>query len=678
MTDIDDREETATAELVPRPAGTEIDLGEARPTREPIAIDYTRTDGKRRPIIADHWRGWHNIRSTISHHAEYKFYQGRFHGARLHLYVPQTAFWAAVGVFRLVIWQIEWWWFLEQHHLRSLAVAQGDAKQHMRLHAECKRTRKVRGIVLLAELVFLVIAGLSMVAFAPWWGWAALGAVAVPVLARLGHPDDKPIVRKAEVPSQVQKPTPEIITAALGALGIALINQAIRDGQGIHFVTDVHRDGEGWRADIDLPHGVTVHMILQKRSELASALRRPLSAVWPEAVPAEHEARMILWIGYHDISKVKPKPWPLLKTGTANLFEPIPFGTDPRGRPIQVSMFEVNHLIGSAPGQGKTTILRELGCAAALDPDADLWVHEHSGKGDLESLAKVSHRYVSGIDDESIAYAAKSLHLLRGELERRSDQFKKLPREARPHGKLTRELAAERRLKLRLLVAIFDEVHNLFGHPKYGDQAKQDAMDVARLGRAYGIIIILATQRPDKDSLPTTLRSVMTSRFCLKVMDQDTNDMILGTGAYKLGYNAMLFRTGTDAGLGWMRGETEGQIVRTYWLDLLDTEKVIGRARAARERAGTLSGYALGDTEGTGRLDVRADVLACFAGEPGLWWQQLAERLASRFPDRWADVTAEAVSAECRARGVPSVDVKIDRRSLKGCRRADLERAPGQ
>ena len=76
------------------------------------------------------------------------------------------------------------------------------------------------------------------------------------------------------------------------------------------------------------------------------------------------------------------------------MFAAIPFGTDPRGRPVDVPLFEVNWLIGAAPGQGKTTAVRVLACGAALDPMCDLWVHEHAGKGDLEPLAQVCHRYV--------------------------------------------------------------------------------------------------------------------------------------------------------------------------------------------------------------------------------------------------------------------------------------------
>ena len=58
-----------------------------------------------------------------------------------------------------------------------------------------------------------------------------------------------------------------------------------------------------------------------------------------------------------------------------------------------------------------------LACAAALDPLVELWMHELKGTGDLDPFEQVCHRFVSGIDDESIGYAAESLKLLRAEIE---------------------------------------------------------------------------------------------------------------------------------------------------------------------------------------------------------------------------------------------------------------------
>ena len=266
--------------------------------------------------------------------------------------------------------------------------------------------------------------------------------------------------------------------------------------------------------------------------------------------------------------------------------------------------------------------------------------------------------------------------MLKRELGRRQKIFKKLPREARPEGKLTRELAADRSLRLRPILATFDEFQVAIQHPKHGAQIATDLAHVMRIGRAYGIMIILATQRPDKDSIPTSITGVVAIRFCLKVPDQVGNDLILGTGSYKSGFNAVVFRHAVDAGLGWLRGTGDPQAVRTYYLDLPASAKIAARARAARQAAGVLSGYALGEDGGQEVRDVLADVLSAFrATEAGLHWQAIADRLAERHPGRWADVTGDALSAQCRDLGVPSVSVKASGAVLRGCRRADVESA---
>jgi S-DNA-T family DNA segregation ATPase FtsK/SpoIIIE len=447
-----------------------------------------------------------------------------------------------------------------------------------------------------------------------------------------------------------------------------------KDGraQGIRFISDVMRDGPGWSCHLDLPHGVSASDILAKREALASGLRRPLSATWPAGVPQEHPGRLDLWVGMHDISKQKPLAGPLVKARQTDLFDVIPFGTDPRLRPVKVPMFEVNWLIGSSPGQGKTGSVRVLGCAAALDPLADIWIHELAGKGDLGPLGKVCHRYVSGLDDESIAYAGESARLLRNETERRSAMLKKLKGTgAMPDGKVTRELAAKH-TELRPLVAIFDEVQNLLTDKQHGDQAAEDLAYVIRVGRALGIIAVLSTQRPEAKIIPTAITGLIVSRFCLMVPDQPANDLVLGTTSYRRGYDATVFRPKVDAGLGWLKGGEEGvpQICRTYYLNIPGTEKIAARARDMRERAGVLTGYALGEVEAAEARDVLADVLAVIGDAPGIHWDTLAER----WPGRYADLSGDAISAQLRTQGVPSVMVSVNGEKARGCRRVAVER----
>ena len=138
------------------------------------------------------------------------------------------------------------------------------------------------------------------------------------------------------------------------------INKAITAGTFPPLPSPVREDGPGWRAEVDLPYGVTATQVIERREQLASGLRRPLGAVWPEPVTSEHAGRLELWVGRADVSKAKPAPWPWLRTGGGDIFAPFPFGTDPRGRRADGHMIEHNWLIGSMPGQGKTSAVRVL------------------------------------------------------------------------------------------------------------------------------------------------------------------------------------------------------------------------------------------------------------------------------------------------------------------------------
>ena len=117
--------------------------------------------------------------------------------------------------------------------------------------------------------------------------------------------------------------------------------------------------------------------------------------------------------------------------------------------------------------------------------------------------------------------------------------------------------------------------------------------------------------------------------------------------------------------------------VRTYLADGQDAERILTAARALRERAGTLTGMAAGLGAATAARDVLGDVLSVFGADPGLQWAVLAERLAGRFPDRWADATAESVSAQCRGARRPLRGREDGGRSAKGCRRDAVQAATG-
>jgi S-DNA-T family DNA segregation ATPase FtsK/SpoIIIE len=656
-------------------AQTEAKLAESP---GPAYTEVTAAAGQRKPVIPEHWRTRESIRRHAGHLAARHGHAAAYHGIRAPRYLTLTVVWAVAGVFRTTGRLLAWWHVPDMHLLESQAARDGQVHEHLRLHKAGKETRKARGLILAVGIV-VVLAGLAaLVDYGRWWAWAFLALVMVPALARAGRPAGKPILTPAVLPAAVLAPSQDVITRALAALGIPGIDRWLKDGRELVFAAPVREDGPGWRAEVDLPYGVTATQVIERREQLASGLRRPLGAVWPEPVTHEHAGRLELWVGRTDAAKARQAPWPLLRSGEADIFAAVPFGTDVRGRVVKVPFAYHNWLIGSIPRQGKTASVRVLTCGVALDPLAEQWIHELKGSGDLDPLEKICHRYCSGVDDASIGYAAESLVKLRREVEQRTERLKALPRELCPDKRVTRQIAARRGLRLRPIVCTIDEAQNLFSHPVHGKQAGTDAEFIIKIGPAFGVILILATQRPDKASLPTGVSGNVSLRFCLKVMGQLENDMILGTSAYKNGIRATTFRPEIDAGIGYLLGAGPApQVVRAFYLDMPATERIAARARQLREAAGTLSGVALGLDDADAARDVLADLAAVFGADAGLHWAEAAARLAQRFPDRWAGASADGVSAECRARGVASVNIKAAGQVARGCRAADVDAAAG-
>lgn len=657
----------------PQPAAADTGRGESPGAGQ---AGLPAADAQRKAVIPERWRSWESARQHVRLAAARQAHRAAYHGVRSHVYFGKSLFYAVRGVFVTGRRVIAWWHVPGTTALEHQAAADGLLNDHLRLHKQGRETRKARGIILAVTALAVLVAADVMARVAPWWAWGILAAAAFVTLARAGRPEGKRIAAPAEIPAQVQPPTQDVIIRALGSIGIAEISKAVAAGAFPPLPSPVREDGPGWRAEIDLPFGVTATQVIDRREQLASGLRRPLGAVWPEPVSHEHAGRLELWVGRADISRGRPPAWPLLRAGQADVFGELPFGADVRGRTVKVPMAYHNWLIGSIPRQGKTAAVRLLACGAALDPLAELWIHELKGSGDLDPLERVSHRFISGVDDASIGYAAESLRLLKAEIGKRTERLKALPREICPDKRTTRAIAARRALKLWPVVCVIDEAQNLFSHDKHGRQAGEDATWIIKIGPAFGVILVLATQRPDAKSLPTGVSSNVSQRFCLKVMDQTANDMVLGTSMYRNGVRATTFRAEVDAGLGYQAGaSSQPQVVRTFYLDMPATEKVAVRARALREAAGTLSGVALGEDDAAPRRDVLADVLEVFGGDLKAQWDDLAARLASRFPDRWEDVTGSAISQQCRDLGVRSTQVWDGGSNRMGCTRADVEAA---
>jgi S-DNA-T family DNA segregation ATPase FtsK/SpoIIIE len=632
----------------PTPAGPEAD----RPLLDRIAD--ARAD--RRPILAPWLRRSEDLAAVLRWAAGHAGHVVAFHAVRVPLYAGRLAWRAPWGVGRLLVRVISWATDAQGQALREHAAERRDHETYLKLKAAQPRGR--------AGLVVLGVAGLAtvtllVVGFAPTLIQVVIGAGLVAGLGWLGRSADAPILgARAVVSHSAPRLTSDVVVRALGALGLAEVNKTLaKGGNGISFPAPITRDGPGWRAEVDLPYGVTVTDIAERRDRLASGLRRPLGCVWPEPATDEHAGRLVLWVGDQDMARAKPKAWPLSRSGEADVFKPVPFGFDQRGRLVSVLLMFANVLIGAMPRQGKTFALRVLLLACALDPSVQLRVFELKGTGDLaEPGQSCAHHYASGADDETLAAAVASLREVHAELDRRAAVIRDLPRDLCPENKVTPQLSARRSLGLFPIVIAIDECQELFSHNEFGKDAEDLCVPIIKRGPALGIILILATQRPDAKSLPRAISDNVGIRFALRVMGQEANDMILGTSSYRNGTRATMFGP-KDKGIGLLAGNADDpQIVRSSYLDGPAAEKISQRARALRAAAGTLSGYAAGETTSPAETDtvsLLADVLAVLGrDEDRVWSETVVDRLAELRPEvygRWADQKPAARATQLAA-----------------------------
>ncbi|WP_446218814.1 FtsK/SpoIIIE domain-containing protein [Micromonospora sp. IBHARD004] len=636
--------------------------------RKATFADVVSHTDARRPILPAVLRNPEGRRALVRWSAGYGGHTALYHLTRTPKYAAKVAAYAPRGAWRASASVI--WWAVggrDNFHLRQEAASKNDPHTWQQLDRRREKASAARWWVVGAGLVLLLaLVTAGVVADMPPVGWYAAVVGLVLLAAHYGRPADRPIVDRVVTRQAFTKLTGEMVRGAVVALGIGVKEP----GQITFPPPGIHKQGPGWMARFDLPGAIVATAVLEKRDNLAGALRLPVDQVWPEVGP-DHPGQVDLWVGFQPSSKMGQPRWILAApTARTSVFEPQPFGTDARQRPVSITLFESNALIGGQPGSGKSYAARTLATIAALDSTCELKIAEFKGTGDFLDMADLCSTYACGVDDEALQTGRDVIAWALAECERRGARVKRArERGDAPLGKVTPELAAKRGSGLHPVFILLDEVHELFlAYPDAADMAER----VAKRGRALGIILVMATQIADRDSVPPNITRCVTIRWCLSVGGQVENDMILGTGAYKRGLTATVYRPRVDAGWGVLTGLEKPGSVRSFFPDHKATAAILARAAQLR-------GQVVGDQDDVERVQARdmlADARAVLRpGEAGVPWAVLAERLAEQWPEMYAGVTAEMVRESLYRYGVESQDVKVGRKNIKGARRTALDEA---
>ena len=295
---------------------------------------------------------------------------------------------------------------------------------------------------------------------------------------------------------------------------------------------------------VDIAKGVRTNRITALQDDLALALAastiRIMAPIPGESligIEVPNERRSSVTLG--DVIAQAPADAPPLT---------LAVGKDVSGKAIMRDLAKMPHvLIGGTTGSGKSVAINAMLMSILMraTPDEVRLVLVDPKRVELSTYNGIPHLYVPVVTDPK--EAASALAWAVTEMERRLKTLQKAG--ARNINEYYRFLEKTQNAQDRpdwagdmpLLVIVIDELADLM--MAAGKEVEQSIVRLAQLGRAAGIHLIVATQRPDANIVTPLIKANITNRMAFNVPSSIDSRVILGqSGAEALtGLGDMLF-----------------------------------------------------------------------------------------------------------------------------------------
>jgi len=207
------------------------------------------------------------------------------------------------------------------------------------------------------------------------------------------------------------------------------------------------------------------------------------------------------------------------------MFDPMFVGIDEYGLPVYLDVVYHNLLTAGEPGSGKSALLNLGAGTAALCENTRLVLFD----GKLVELGPWRH-----IADEFVGLNIDhALSVLRRLYLVAANRYAWLLAHHR------RKL--DRTDRLSVIVIIIDELSiysTVLGTKAQQDEFATLVRGLVALGRACGMPVIAATQRPSWDIIPASLRDLFGYRAAFRCTSPNSSDIVLGQDWVRQGYNA--------------------------------------------------------------------------------------------------------------------------------------------
>lgn len=256
--------------------------------------------------------------------------------------------------------------------------------------------------------------------------------------------------------------------------------------------------------------------------------------------------------------------WPWMDRETTDFFGPIPAGVDMDGKPVMIDLREKNVLVGGSTGAGKSWFLHSI--VAAAMGDKRVRVHILDGKWGVgfDVWEAASNSFATNDKDD-----LENAYRILVRLEKRVNEIYE---GLRAQGKRTIDWATAKHIDLLIL----DEFTAFLG---YKDIHRR-LMNLIARGRAAGLILILATQRPSSKIMDTDFRALFHYRVAFW-SDREGSKMILGDG---IKADSSEF-SGMNPGEMWLLAEAKRPVrCRGYSLTDDDLKRLAATTKRLRGR----------------------------------------------------------------------------------------------
>jgi S-DNA-T family DNA segregation ATPase FtsK/SpoIIIE len=238
-----------------------------------------------------------------------------------------------------------------------------------------------------------------------------------------------------------------------------------------------------------------------------------------------------------------------------SIWQPVQLGIDERGASVRVGLGERNLLAAGEPGAGKSVGLNLIVAHAALSLDCRLILID--GKQvELGLWRSCAEAFIG----PSITEAIELLKQLQKVMDTRYGELLDTGRR-----KITPACGHP------VVLVVFDELAYFSATVGEAKQQKEFiglVRDLVARGRAAGVIVVAATQRPSADIIPTSLRDLFGYRWAFRCTTDASSDVILGHGWASAGYSAAEIDP-TTRGVGWLiaEGGTPRRMKAAYLAD---------------------------------------------------------------------------------------------------------------